>query len=198
MAINEVLMQYEAEEFGRTANNAELGYSANEKAAKMLNVFFKISNKLRVNGIENLDGLKDSPYVIIANHESWLDYAYLSSALKGHKKIRWINRAEVFEKNEALVIFPKRIKKKSDELLDFYGRAARICIENDAPYVPVAIVGDAKPFMRRVTLNIGRPVYLRKISADHDDYKLISIDMKCQISELLRGNFGFFPALYEK
>ena len=241
MTINEVLIKYEMQELMPKVALNKATYSLREgelnrnyeKAAKILNAFFKISNNFKVNGLENLDELKDSAYVVISNHKSSLDPIYLNCALKGYTKIRWISKAEnfqnsfynkfmelgqviplakdkkmtletkerireVFCKNEALGIFPEGTRNKSKELLDFHTGAARICIENNVPYVPIALIGNTKPFRGKVNVNVGRPVYLRRISADYDDYKIISIDMKDQLNELLRGNFNFFPAMYEK
>jgi 1-acyl-sn-glycerol-3-phosphate acyltransferase len=241
MTINEILINYKMQDFTPKTESRVVTYSAKEvelnkkyeKLAKMLNIFFKISNNFKVNGLENIAELKDSAYVVIANHKSSLDPIYLNCALKDYSKIRWISKIEnfdnsfykkildigqviplnkdrkmtpearqrieeVFSKNEVLGLFPEGTRNYSSELLKFHTGAARICIDNDVPYVPIAIVGKAKPFKGKVTINIGRPVYLKKIFADKDDYEMISIDMRDQLNELLRGNFNFFPALYEK
>jgi 1-acyl-sn-glycerol-3-phosphate acyltransferase len=241
MTINEILINYEMQEFNPKTKSSVVTYSAKEvelnkkyeRVAKVLNAFFKISNKFKVNGLENLEGLDDSPYVVICNHKSSLDPIYLNCAFRNYKKIRWVSKIEnfqnknyskfleigqvipldenrkmttegwikvkkAFSKNEAFGIFPEGTRNYSDELLDFHTGAARICIENNVPYVPVVIIGKAKPFKGKVTVNIGRPVYLQKFNADYDDLKIISIDMKDQLNELLLNNFNFFPAMYEK
>lgn len=241
MTMNEVLINYEVKEFIPRITSNKVSYSAKElelnkkydKLAKVLNAFFKISNNFKVNGLENIAELKDSAYVVIANHKSSMDPIYLNCALKDYSKIRWISKKEnfdnkyynkileigqviplnkdrkmtpearqrieeVFSKNEVLGLFPEGTRNHSSELLNFHTGAARICIDNNVPYVPIAIIGKAKPFKGKVTVNIGRPVYLKKIDADKEDYEMISIDMRDQLNELLRGNFNFFKALYEK
>lgn len=193
-----------------------------EKLSDFFYGFFRFSNGLKVNGLENLDGLKDSGCVVVANHKSALDPFYASCALKDWgKKIRWISKIENFQgndlfkifleiggaiplscerkltdyahmricealgKNEGVGIFPEGTRNKSGDLAEFHSGAVRMCIENNVPYIPVALIGKTKPFCGKVTVNVGCPVYLDDVSLDYDSCKSASGDMRQRIVELL-------------
>ena len=246
MTINEVLIKYgnggaagacntqaEALNFNYSPIQKKLN-SKYDSLARILYPLFRITNGLKVNGLDNLAELKGSPYVIISNHKSSLDPIYINSSLRDYARVRWISKSENFKKGlyssmmeigqviplskerkmtplanyrvkevfglkEALGIFPEGTRNQSGDgkLLEFHTGAAKICIENNVPYVPIAIIGNAKPFKGKVTINIGRPVHLKSIQADYEDYKIMAFDMKDQLDQLILGNFDFFPATFE-
>jgi len=92
---------------------------------------------------------------------------------------------EILNKKEALGIFPEGTRNKSNDLLKFHTGAIKICIDNNVPYIPIGLVGKPKPFMGKVVVNIGEPVYLDNLCVDYDSLKTASIHMREKIIELL-------------
>ncbi len=95
MVIDEILPNYCIKAFSFNNGN-ELLNKKYDFAASKLNALFKLSNGLKAKGLENLEELKFSPYVIVANHKTSLDPIYVICALKDYKKIRWVSKAENF------------------------------------------------------------------------------------------------------
>ena len=65
------------------------------------------------------------------------------------------------KRKDGIGIFPEgtRNKKRDGSLLDFHLGAAKICIENNVPYVPVALIGESFPFKGKVEIVVGRPIF---------------------------------------
>ncbi|MDD4353603.1 MAG: lysophospholipid acyltransferase family protein [Candidatus Nanoarchaeia archaeon] len=200
-----------------------------EAIAPFAYYFFKMSNALTINGYDNIEEVKDSSCVIVANHTSSLDPMYIIAALKDYGKIRWLSKKEnfekklfkyfldigqviplsetrglndyviqrvdeVFEKKEKLALFPEGTRSQSGDgiLGDFKLGAVKFCVEYNVPYVPVAIVGKKiKPFRGKVTINIGKPVYLD--TSKEINYVSAAMEMRERIIALKEGNLDYAP-----
>ncbi len=107
---------------------------------------------------------------------------------RGGADISAIKSALKILKNEnALGIFPEGTRSKTGEMLKAKPGLAMIGIKSKSPIVPIAIIGDYKPF-RKIKIIIDNPIefteyYNKKMSID--EYQQISQNVLDHIRELM-------------
>lgn len=83
-------------------------------------------------------------------------------------------------------MFPEGHRNKDGTLAPFHAGAARLCLEHNVPYIPVAITGKSVFFKGKCHVSIGEPVYLDPdLSCEYDIAQEIADDMHDQVNSLL-------------
>ncbi len=95
--------------------------------------------------------------------------------------LRTLNRGEIFG------IFPEGTRSKSGEILEAKPGLAMIAIRAQSPIIPVAIIGNYKPFSK-IKIKIGKPInlssyYGKKFSTK--EYQKLSQDVLDTIRKLM-------------